>query len=89
MKGWTVMDRLGEITVPTLVMAGRHDFLFPPEAQAELANGIPPTRVHLVDRAGHNPHEERRAEVIQAVRDFISAEDVTRVSAAEATAAGK
>jgi proline iminopeptidase len=24
LKGWTVMDRLGEITAPTLVMAGRH-----------------------------------------------------------------
>ena len=30
-KGWAVMDRLGEINVPTLVMAGRDDFLFPPE----------------------------------------------------------
>ena len=40
-KGWTVMDRLGEITVPTLVMAGRDDFIFPPEHQAELAAGIP------------------------------------------------
>src|SRR5512133_4336798 len=26
MKGWTVMDRLGDIRVPTLVMAGRDDF---------------------------------------------------------------
>ncbi len=29
------MDRLGEITAPTLVMAGRDDFLFPPECQRE------------------------------------------------------
>ena len=36
-KGWTVMDRLGEIEVPTLVMAGRDDFVFPPEHQPELA----------------------------------------------------
>ena len=41
LKGWTVMDRLGEITVPTLVMAGRDDFLFPPEHQDQLAAGIP------------------------------------------------
>lgn len=33
MKGWTVMDRLGEINVPTLVMGGRDDFVFPPEHQ--------------------------------------------------------
>ena len=39
LNGWTAMDRLGEITVPTLVMAGRDDFLFPPEHQVELATG--------------------------------------------------
>ena len=41
MQGWSVMDRLGEIRVPTLVIAGRDDFLFPPESQALLAAGIP------------------------------------------------
>jgi proline iminopeptidase len=41
LKGWTVMDRLGEIKVPTLVLAGRDDFLFPPEHQAALAAGMP------------------------------------------------
>jgi proline iminopeptidase len=69
--GWSVMDRLGEITVPTLVMAGRDDFLFPPEHQVMLANGVANGRLHIVERAGHNPHEERTAEVMAAVRDFI------------------
>ena len=41
LNGWTVMDRLGEIQVPTLVMAGRYDFLFPPEHQAILADRLP------------------------------------------------
>ena len=68
---WSVMDRLGEITVPTLVMAGRDDFLFPPEHQVALANGLANGRLHIVERAGHNPHEERTAEVMAAVRDFI------------------
>ena len=40
LKGWTVMDRLGEIKVPTLVMAGREDFIYPPEHQEELAAGF-------------------------------------------------
>ena len=87
LKGWTVMDRLGEITVPTLVLAGQQDFLFPPEAQAQLASGIRNARLHIVERAGHNPHEERTAEVMQAVRDFISAD--VGVLAAEAPAAGR
>jgi proline iminopeptidase len=82
LKGWTVMDRLGEITAPTLVMAGRDDFLFPPEHQLELAAGIPDARLRIIERAGHNPHSERPAEVMDAVRDFISA-DVAAPAAEE------
>lgn len=70
-KGWSVMDRLGEIKVPTLVMAGRDDFLFPPECQVELAAGIANARLEIIERAGHNAQAERPAEVTQAVRDFI------------------
>jgi proline iminopeptidase len=61
LKGWSVMDRLGEIKVPTLVMAGRDDFLFPPEHQSELAAGIANARLRII-------------EVMEAVRQFISAD---------------
>jgi len=88
LKGWTVMDRLGEIKVPTLVMAGRDDFLFPPEHQIELAAGIPNARLRIIERAGHNPHSERPAEVMDALRDFIPT-DAAILAAAEAPAAGR
>lgn len=73
LRGWTVMDRLAEIKVPTLIMAGRDDFLFPPEHQEELAAGIANARLKIIERAGHNPHEERPAEVIRTIRDFMAA----------------
>ena len=82
------MDRLGGIKVPTLVMAGRNDFLFPPEHQVELAAGIPNARLRIIERAGHNPHSERPAEVMEALRDFIPT-DVAMLAAAEAPAAGR
>jgi proline-specific peptidase len=72
LKGWTVMDRLGEIQAPTLVMAGREDFIFPPEAQEELAARISNARLVLIDRAGHNPHDEQPAKTLQTVRDFLA-----------------
>ncbi len=71
-KGWTVMDRLGEIRVPALVMAGRHDVIFPPEHQGQLAAGIPHARLQIVEHAGHDPASERPAEVMAAVTGFIS-----------------
>lgn len=75
LKGWTVMDRLSGIKTPTLVLAGRHDFQFPPEHQAQLANGISNARLKIIECAGHNAPMERSAEVIQAVRHFMGTVD--------------
>jgi proline iminopeptidase len=71
LTGWTVMDRLGEITVPTLVLAGRDDFQFPPEHQAILADRLPNAQLELIERAGHNAQMERPAEVIEVVKRFL------------------
>lgn len=71
LKDWTVMDRLGEIQVPVLVLAGRYDFLFPPEHQAILADRLPNAQLKLVERAGHNPHMEQSAEVLAEIRHFM------------------
>jgi proline iminopeptidase len=77
LKGWTVMNRLGEIKAPTLVLAGRYDFLFPPEHQAILADRLPNAQLDLIERAGHNPQMEQSAQVIQAIRNFITASEDT------------
>ncbi len=71
--GWTVMDRLGEIKMPALVVAGRDDFLLPPDHQAALAAGLANARLEFVERAGHNAPSERPADVVRAVRDFMAA----------------
>lgn len=72
LRNWTVMARLGEIHAPTLVMAGREDFIYPPEHQEELAAGIPNARLAFIERAGHNPQDEQPAEVQRLIRDFLT-----------------
>lgn len=72
LPGWTVMDRLHEITTPTLVLAGRFDFQFPPEHQAILADRLPNAQLEIIERAGHNAHLEQTAEVIQIVKKFLT-----------------
>ncbi len=72
MQGWTVMDRLGEIKVPTLVVAGRYDFLFPPEHQAILADRIPDARLELIECAGHNPQVEESDVTVGIIRRFLA-----------------
>ena len=72
LQGWSVMDRLGEIQVPTLVIAGTYDFLFPPEHQKQLAAGIPNSRLVLINHAGHNPDMEQPIETLKAISDFLA-----------------
>lgn len=71
--GWSVVDRLGEIAAPTLVVAGREDFVFPPECQHELAAGIRRSQLLIVDGAGHNPQDEQPGEVMPVLRKFLAA----------------
>ena len=79
LKNWTVMDRLHEITAPTLVSAGRHDFEFPPEHQALLAERICGAQLAIIERAGHNSPLEQPAEVRRLMRQFLN---ISSVSAA-------
>ena len=71
LSGWSVMDRLGEIETPTLVLAGRDDFQFPPEHQAILADRLSNAQLVLIERAGHNAPMERPDEVMQIVERFF------------------
>ncbi|HSG43438.1 MAG TPA: alpha/beta hydrolase [Anaerolineales bacterium] len=75
LDSWTVMDRLSEIQTSTLVLAGRHDFLFPPEHQAILADRLSNAKLMLIESAGHNPQMEQLIEVINIIRDFMSTSD--------------
>ena len=72
LKDWTVMDRLGEIQAPTLLVGGRYDFLFPPEHQEKLAAGIPNARLAIIDNAAHTPEDEQPAETLPVIREFLA-----------------
>ena len=80
LRGWNVMDRLGEIKVPTLVAAGRDDFQFPPEHQRALAAGLPNAQLVIIEQAGHNAHSDRPAEVIEAIRHFMASTQPSQFS---------
>jgi proline iminopeptidase len=60
------------INTPTLVIAGRDDFIFPPEHQALIADRLPNARLEIIERAGHNTPEERPKEIVRLVKAFIT-----------------
>lgn len=65
-----VVARLTRITAPTLVVWGRDDRLFPAQGAQRLAREIPGGKLEIMD-AGHSPHEERPAEFVALVTQFL------------------
>lgn len=59
---------------------GQGRLIFPPEHEAELAARIPNSRLKLIERAGHNPHDEQTAEVMKELRAFIPSDVSARAA---------
>jgi len=51
-------DRLDEITVPTLIIQGRHDRARTPEHGGLMRERIPNARLEILDNCGHTPQLE-------------------------------
>jgi proline iminopeptidase len=62
-----IRDRLGEITAPTVVVVGRHDFICGPRFAVVLHRGIAGSRLHVLEHSGHLGHIEQPAEFSRAV----------------------
>ncbi len=67
---WDVMQRLGEITVPALVVCGTEDRLTPVKYARYLADHLPDARLVTIEGAGHMVMVERPAEVNAALVRF-------------------
>ncbi|RLC63811.1 MAG: alpha/beta hydrolase [Chloroflexota bacterium] len=66
-----VMERLGGIKIPALVIVGTADQLTPPKYARFLAEHIPNAQLVLIEGAGHMVMLERPAEIAGAVREFL------------------
>jgi pimeloyl-ACP methyl ester carboxylesterase len=63
-----VSSRLGEIRVPTLVLAGGKDQVVPPERTRQVADGIPGARLEIDPESGHTVRSSFRGydELVEA-----------------------
>jgi len=64
--------RLGELTLPTLVITGDDDRIVPMERSVRLARELPNARLVVIPNCGHVPHEECPAEFLRAVDEFLA-----------------
>lgn len=65
-------DRLDELALPVLVITGDDDRIVPTEESIRLGGDIPGAALVVIQNAGHLPHEEKPAEFMQAVREFLA-----------------
>ena len=72
LPNYDVTGRLGEITCPTLITVGRHDWITPVEASQELADNIAGSQLVIFEKSGHSPQIEERDAWLSAVRSFLA-----------------
>jgi pimeloyl-ACP methyl ester carboxylesterase len=63
--------RLGEIDVPTLILWGEQDAMFPREEEERLARTIPDATLKAYPETGHAMHWERLEEVVRDLEAFM------------------
>jgi proline iminopeptidase len=69
---FNVLSRLGEISVPTLVLAGRHDWITPPAQAAErLHAGLPNSQLVIFEESGHFPFIEEQDKFVTSVSEWL------------------
>lgn len=73
-RNWDVFDRLAEITLPTLVLAGRFDECAP-EHMWEMHQRIAGSRFELFESSAHMPFIEEPDKFDSVMRDFLRSHD--------------
>ncbi|MEU6576874.1 alpha/beta fold hydrolase [Streptomyces sp. NPDC046805] len=71
MRAFDVLDRVGEIRIPTLLVHGYHDIQLPVRQMLRMAKAYPDAVVRIID-AGHELPVEKPAELTEAVDRFVS-----------------
>jgi len=66
-------SRYGEIDVPTLLLWGRQDPAVPLWVGRRLAGVLPRSTLHVLERCGHMPADERAPESLAALEAFLDA----------------
>lgn len=65
-------ERYRQMHVPTLIIWGEKDCIIKLKQGQRLNGDLPDSRLKIVDKCGHLPHEERPAETFAAMDEFLA-----------------
>ena len=71
LRTYDIRSQLHRITAPTLVIAGRHDWICPPEFSEEIAQLIPNADLRIFENSGHSIRVDEPEALLDAIAGFI------------------
>jgi len=71
-KAHDAADRLAQVNVPTLIVAGEQDLICPPDLQRDLAEHLTNSELRLLPGEAHQPFQEAPDLFDRLVRDFVA-----------------
>ena len=71
LRSYDVLDQLHKIPSPTLVIAGRHDWICPPEFSIEIAREIPNADLRIFENSGHLVRADEPEALLDAIAGFL------------------
>jgi proline iminopeptidase len=71
LRGFDLRPELPRITAPTLVLAGRHDWICPPEFSEEIARLIPGADLRVFEHSSHSIRSDEPEAMLDAILGFV------------------
>jgi proline iminopeptidase len=72
LRHFDLRPELPRITAPTLIIAGRHDWICPVEFSEELHRLIPQSELLVFEESSHSVRVDAREAMLQAINQFVS-----------------
>jgi proline iminopeptidase len=71
LRDFDLRPELGRITAPTLVIAGRHDWICPPEFSEEIARLVPRAELRIFENSSHSVRADEPQALLDAIAGFV------------------
>jgi len=71
LQNFDLRPELGRITAPTLICAGRHDWICPPEFSEEIHGLIPGSDLRIFEHSSHSIRADEPQALLDAIAGFV------------------
>ena len=71
LRRFDLRGELGRITAPTLILAGRHDWICPPEFSEEIQRLVPGSDLRIFEESSHSIRVDEPQAMLDAIAGFV------------------